>query len=524
MRFLLLTALCVGFVGGFRIPGGTRTPALGIDRGRQSRYPGGQTVGRWLRLQAPCRHLTCRYVSTSDCDVAELSRSGQWGEALKALDDMERTATSPTKTAYTAVMGALTSNGQWEQALEIYERAFGADGELASQADTSTYEAGIAACAKGRRWERAFEIYDDLEQSGVATGFTQSSLEALCKHEAARSFQLLEASSDNFPARRLRPNHFPAPCDVSSSAKWVEDNAADAAQILVDEGMLWVRGACEDAALLADAALQVDQNLVTALASASADDVRSKEEQVRWFGRIRARTHRYDLRQRLVGPVQQVVQEVASKVQAALSLAMLSSADAEVVEFSCIIADPGAPAQALHYDTPLLPEEGGYDGSGASLFTIFIPLQDVAADMGATCLLPRSHTSVEAHRAFAQDRARHDKREKEKSEREPARAYLGEALVQDAARECRVFAGPVTAGDAMVMDSRTLHCGGENTSDKRRRLLYVTFHCGTVAPSADQEGVARRPAHSTYSLLDEYAGMLKLSAAGEWEEVTCASR
>ena len=41
------------------------------------------------------------------------------------------------------------------------------------------------------------------------------------------------------------------------------------------------------------------------------------------------------------------------------------------------------------------------------------------------CLICKD-TSVEAHQAFAQDRARHNKRENEKSERKPARAYLGE--------------------------------------------------------------------------------------------------
>ena len=33
------------------------------------------------------------------------------------------------------------------------------------------------------------------------------------------------------------------------------------------------------------------------------------------------------------------------------------------------------------------------------------------------------------------------------------------------------------AGDAMLLDSRCLHCGGANTSaGKRRRMLYVTFN------------------------------------------------
>ena len=464
-------------------------------------------------------HLAIRCLSTpvrhGECHIADLARAGLWGDAVEVLDDLEQKVATPSKASYEAVMDALTSSGQWERALDIYDRAFGAGGKLASQADASTHEAGIAACVKGRRWERAFEIYDGLEQSGVKTAFTQDSLKALCRREAARSFQLLEPSGPDMIVHGVgRPSLLAPTSDFSSRAKWVEDNSAEAAQQLIDEGMVWIRGACADAALLADAAAQVDQNLVTALARASADEVSSDEEQVRWFGMIRARTYRYDLRQKMVGPVQQVVREISAKVRLPLSLAM--SSDLEVVEFSCIIADPGAPAQALHFDTPLLPEEGGYDGSGASLFTVFIPLQDIDMDMGATCLIPGSHTSVEAHQAFAEDRARHDEDEKQKGKSGPMRPYLGERLLQDPSRECRVFAG--TAGDAVVMDSRVLHCGGENTSNKRRRLLYVTFHCGTALSSSGEAGVAKRPAHSTYSLLEEYAGMFKLSAAEDWAE------
>ena len=519
MRCLLFATLCLGVVTGFRLPAdGSHCLRPAVDA-RSSRPV---TAGSRPRPRAPVRHVAMRSASAQhgECCIAELARNGQWGSAVEALAHMEQTAASPSKTAYDAVIGALTSNGQWEQALEVYDRAFGAGGKLASQADTSTYEAGMAACVKGRLWTRAFEIYESLEQSGVKTSFTQKSLEALCRREASRSFQLLEPSDPDMKLRGVRPHacSSPAPAflkgdDVSSSVKWVEDNPAGVGQQLVEEGMVWIRGACADATLLAAAAAQVDQNLVTALARASADDESSDEEQARWFGMIRARTHRYDLRQQLVGPVQQVVQEVVSRVRAPLSLAMASD-DAEVVEFSCIVADPGAPAQTLHYDTPLLPEEGGYRGFGASLFTVFIPLQDISVDMGATCLLPGSHTSVEAHEAFAQDRARHDAIEERKGRGEPARGYLGEALLQDASRACRVFAA--TAGDALVMDSRTLHCGGENTSDQRRRLLYVTFHSRAAAPSANEEGFAKRPAHSTYSLLDEYSGRFKLSSAGEW--------
>ena len=60
----------------------------------------------------------------------------------------------------------------------------------------------------------------------------------------------------------------------------------------------------------------------------------------------------------------------------------------------------------------------------------------------------------------------------------------------------------------MVMDSRLLHCGGQNRSKKRRRLLYFTVN----APHC-------KPAGGTYSLLSEYAGRYKIGRQDAWADV-----
>jgi len=54
-------------------------------------------------------------------------------------------------------------------------------------------------------------------------------------------------------------------------------------------------------------------------------------------------------------------------------------------------------------------------------------------------------------------------------------------------------------GDGFLMDSTPWHHGGANSSEHRRRLFYVTFavpHCNPVG--------------STYSILDEMVGQLRL--------------
>jgi len=60
----------------------------------------------------------------------------------------------------------------------------------------------------------------------------------------------------------------------------------------------------------------------------------------------------------------------------------------------------------------------------------------------------------------------------------------------------------------MAMDSRLLHCGGQNQSEKRRRLLYFTVN----APHC-------KPAGGTYSLLSEYAGRFKIGRQDTWVDV-----
>jgi hypothetical protein len=73
------------------------------------------------------------------------------------------------------IIGLLAQNGQWERALQMFDKLFGVVGEGAESSsspshelarllkpDAGAYQAAILACAKGRKWDRAFAIFDAL--------------------------------------------------------------------------------------------------------------------------------------------------------------------------------------------------------------------------------------------------------------------------------------------------------------------------------------------------------------------------
>ncbi|KAJ1397906.1 hypothetical protein B484DRAFT_368727 [Ochromonadaceae sp. CCMP2298] len=113
-------------------------------------------------------------------------------------------------------------------------------------------------------------------------------------------------------------------------------------------------------------------------------------------------------------------------------------------ELSSLVADPGAPRQCVHADT--------IDQSMEPMYTFFVALQDVTFEMGHTVFLPRTHTPA-AHLMWN---------------------------VQQSQKERFLTSLPATSsglkkGDVAIFDSRVLHCGSANTSDKRRVLFYLTL-------------------------------------------------
>ena len=138
--------------------------------------------------------------------------------------------------------------------------------------------------------------------------------------------------------------------------------------------------------------------------------------------------------------------------------------DATLHELSCLMSDSGSQRQVIHPDTPVI------EGKKAVLYTCFIALQDVTLDMGPTTWLPRTNT-MDAHEVF---RGQSGKEKDDFINKTPA------------------VLGTLSKGSAAVFDSRTLHCGTANRSDKSRALFYFSFKSPKLAGSTGNPASIRR--------------------------------
>ena len=138
--------------------------------------------------------------------------------------------------------------------------------------------------------------------------------------------------------------------------------------------------------------------------------------------------------------------------------------DATLHELSCLMSDSGSQRQCIHPDTPYI------DGKKAVLYTCFIALQDVTLDMGPTTWLPRTNTK-DAHEIF---------RDQSGAEKD------------DFISKTPAVLGTLSKGSAAIFDSRTLHCGTANRSDKSRALFYFSFKSPKLAGSTGNPASIRR--------------------------------
>ena len=119
--------------------------------------------------------------------------------------------------------------------------------------------------------------------------------------------------------------------------------------------------------------------------------------------------------------------------------------DAELFELTTITSEPGSAAQPMHSD-------GMWSATLPRIITVFLALHDVLDErMGPTRFCLMTHVP----RCFPDGRWM-----------PPTEANVAE--------ERQVWFR-LQAGDAVLMDSTTWHCGGANTSDQRRTLLAASF-------------------------------------------------
>lgn len=162
------------------------------------------------------------------------------------------------------------------------------------------------------------------------------------------------------------------------------------------------------------------------------------------FGDVLCRKHRYDLMLRAdAQPVADAISETLCSI--APCVERLLGQGTVLYECSALVSDPGAPRQEIHPDTPFC--------QSPVALTAFISLQDVTEDMGPTVFLPRSHTEA-CHEAYHSENA---------------------TDLEDVLRSHPCVTGIMRCGDAIVFDSRLLHCGSANRSMRRRVLFYLSF-------------------------------------------------
>jgi ectoine hydroxylase-related dioxygenase (phytanoyl-CoA dioxygenase family) len=115
---------------------------------------------------------------------------------------------------------------------------------------------------------------------------------------------------------------------------------------------------------------------------------------------------------------------------------------------------------------------------------VFVALQDTGEALGPTVLLPRSHRA-EAHAAFDDPRAR--------------RAFL---------RGAAFTVADLAAGEALVYDSRALHCGGANEGAEERVVFYLSLAArGTTGGDCSNGDV-----HNVRSIRQELRGAHTLAS------------
>eukprot|EP00930_Biecheleria_cincta_P029856 TRINITY_DN20716_c0_g1_i1.p1 TRINITY_DN20716_c0_g1~~TRINITY_DN20716_c0_g1_i1.p1 ORF type:complete len:399 (-),score=86.63 TRINITY_DN20716_c0_g1_i1:33-1229(-) len=243
-------------------------------------------------------------------------------------------------------------------------------------------------------------------------------------------------------------------------------------------------------------------------------DAGLQQERFDLFGDIQAADNRSDLKLDLCEPVVKALDKFSQRCGELLR--RICGGDVRIVELAAISSSKGAVAQPVHADTMhgvtrflqsdlALPDAGprgdlseDEDAEGdvgkivqavatdtALIFTSLLALQDIEPEMGPTHVWPGTNT-VEHHATLWSTSASGKKL----------------STVSDADEAFGVAHRQMTLkqGDLVLYDSRTMHCGGANSSDKRRAVFCVSVM-----------GPGIRPDGTTWTMLQTLRGRLRLS-------------
>lgn len=227
------------------------------------------------------------------------------------------------------------------------------------------------------------------------------------------------------------------------------------------------------------------------------------------FGNIQEATQRYDLKLDLCPPVASALNSLFAKCGP--MLAEIMGPRIRLVELAAITSDGGAVAQPVHADTmhgvtrflqsdismpndtPVSDDEDAADDLGeivravatdtSLIYTHLIALQDISPDMGPTHVWPGTNT-VEHHATLWGTHV-------------GGKLNVAEA---DTAFGVEHRKMTLSKGDLVLYDSRTMHCGGANSSGARRSVFCVSVM-----------GPGIRPDGTTWTMLKSLRHRLLLS-------------
>eukprot|EP00288_Rhodomonas_lens_P013143 CAMPEP_0177695724 /NCGR_PEP_ID=MMETSP0484_2-20121128/3607_1 /TAXON_ID=354590 /ORGANISM="Rhodomonas lens, Strain RHODO" /LENGTH=421 /DNA_ID=CAMNT_0019206663 /DNA_START=176 /DNA_END=1438 /DNA_ORIENTATION=- len=272
------------------------------------------------------------------------------------------------------------------------------------------------------------------------------------------------------PVVPAKPTAVPAVTTISAS-KCARGGAVDAAAALEADGVVRINSAITSG-MASELLASVNDALEDALRETQDHEEFGEEWQTR-FGNVLSRPNRHDIKLSLEAPpVRAALTALLSTLEDVVSDRL--GEDALLYELGALISFPGAKRQPVHPDTPIVAGKG--TDQGVTILTAFCALQDVDATMGPTIFLPATHTE-EAHAAFFTYENfeltfdlgdEEDEEDAEEAEREARVAALLESWSP--------WRGELGAGDVCVFDSRCLHAGGANASEKAR----VLFHCSFI--------------------------------------------
>jgi hypothetical protein len=243
-----------------------------------------------------------------------------------------------------------------------------------------------------------------------------------------------------------------------------ESNLAD---VLLTEGVVRVDQVL-GSALCNECLKQINESLVQSEHAEGSVSVNGDGSSSSYgFGNVFSRKNRFDMYIDNTGVFEQALVSMLGPgtVLGELFETLLEGRPGIFHELSSLISDPGSASQCIHPDSPY--------AENAPMWTVFVALQDISADMGPTVFLPRTNGP--------------ESREKLESPKEKD-GLLANAEYRQAT---------LCTGDCAVMDSRTFHFGNANESETRRVLLYITIRnpkhtgdfpaCGSIFPHLDQK-------------------------------------